>query len=157
MLINVYNVVIASCCFLLSHRVFIKDMADQISASHKFICLLSPNFLASAWCMSDLHKALHEQHMRGSDGNCIILLKIAPCDVPTEINHLNWLDCVHCQDLPSEDIVEKVAEVVNGNNIGQKRCMWFLCEERFLQIVFHSWESCTSVSFPTFFQVFGRA
>ena len=66
--------------------------------------------------MSDLHKALHEQHVRGPDGSFIILLKIAPCELPSEINHLNWLDCVHCQAAPNKDTVEKVGKAVQDND-----------------------------------------
>ncbi|XP_072039201.1 uncharacterized protein [Amphiura filiformis] len=95
-------------------RIFIKDMAKQIHNSQKVICLISSNFLSSPWCMSDLHKALFEQHSRGLLGNFLIILRIGPCDIPSEINHLKWIDCVGQNGL-TDNVMDKVVQAIRDS------------------------------------------
>ncbi|XP_072029837.1 uncharacterized protein [Amphiura filiformis] len=93
-------------------RHIIKDKADQIKNSFKFICILSPNFLSNPLCMDELQMAQHERAINRPFSNFVIPLQIAPCEIPTSMEHLQWENCVACTEGPNPYVVKRVVRAI---------------------------------------------
>ncbi|CAH1773793.1 unnamed protein product [Owenia fusiformis] len=87
----------------------INEIDRCILKSMKTVLLITPAFLESCWCNTELSKA-HDLRIRGLAN--MVPVKLENCEIPVSINYMSYLDAVHMND---EELVKKIWQSLKQN------------------------------------------
>ena len=87
----------------------IKNIADAISRSRNTIAVLSPDFVNSDWCQTELKMALSHLHKRHQ----VIPILYRECSIPIFLIDRTYLDW--CNDDVRKTFWEQLVKKINGS------------------------------------------
>lgn len=82
------------------------NIADNIELCMKFLVILTPEYIESGYCKTEMAQA-YDHFVRNRQEGCMVCLKLEQCEVPKEIRHITYIDG-HGMTLP--EMASKVSK-----------------------------------------------